>query len=458
MEVASNDHTTAIVPIETWAYASPMMRMHRRPIDVGLLAEALIYYDRVLLAPSCFPSSGRVLSKGELPENSQQEAPSPRERLPFIEMVNWFHSTGALSEFLALLADGTLTIYHYAFVTLPLLKDGQYSVWNAEDEEEAKRPLFLQRIAGHPSLHDVLPKARQREKLYRVLQDKVIERTSAQFERAVENARHDFVDEVAGVRVVQAFVDEVRPLLPDRFPERVMATSVDRTAERTRITYNVNFNEISRSLAPNLTFSEVTPLVGLAQSNRILWSAALEYADLYLPAPLSVVSSLKLTESNERRTKHRELVQTLEREVDFPDVRRLVNEGALSFKEVLVIRRHAAQFRNWLQTRAERDSNALIAYHEDVAKASGVSRAGTKVLRVFGMVAGSLGTAYARQAGLSWLEVAAAGTAISTATKYVTDLAAKLDADWKPVIFGNWAKGYVVEQTMSVDDDPRLLK
>ena len=190
--------------------------------------------------------------------------------------------------------------------------------------------------------------------------------------------------------------------------------------------------------------------MALAQSNRMLWSAALENADLYLPSPLSVVSSLKLAESNERRARHRDLVQTLEREVDFPDVRRLVNEGALSFSDVLVLRSKAAKFRSWLQTRAERDSDALLAYHHEVTKESGLVRGGRKVLRLFGTLGGPLAAFYAEHLGATLPQAGAVGLVALAAphladkgVEYIFDLAGKLDEDWKPVVFGDWAKDYL---------------
>jgi len=43
-----SDHTTAIVPLETWCYSSPEMRAQGKTVDVGLFAEALIYYDCII--------------------------------------------------------------------------------------------------------------------------------------------------------------------------------------------------------------------------------------------------------------------------------------------------------------------------------------------------------------------------------------------------------------------------
>src|SRR3954469_18128679 len=58
-----NDHTTAIVPLQCWTYESPLLRRDRTPIDVGLLAEALIYYGRILLVPVTEVPVAKVLDK-----------------------------------------------------------------------------------------------------------------------------------------------------------------------------------------------------------------------------------------------------------------------------------------------------------------------------------------------------------------------------------------------------------
>ena len=44
-----SDHTTVFVPLESWSYHSPELRANNKLIDVGLLAESLIYYDHVIV-------------------------------------------------------------------------------------------------------------------------------------------------------------------------------------------------------------------------------------------------------------------------------------------------------------------------------------------------------------------------------------------------------------------------
>lgn len=49
MEIKSkSDHSRTFVPIESWCFASPELLSRGISIDIGLLAEALIYYDQVI--------------------------------------------------------------------------------------------------------------------------------------------------------------------------------------------------------------------------------------------------------------------------------------------------------------------------------------------------------------------------------------------------------------------------
>jgi len=42
-------HRTALIPLEAWCYSSPDVRDSGQRVDFGLLAEALIYYDCLLV-------------------------------------------------------------------------------------------------------------------------------------------------------------------------------------------------------------------------------------------------------------------------------------------------------------------------------------------------------------------------------------------------------------------------
>jgi len=147
----------------------------------------------------------------------------------------------------------------------------------------------------------------------------------------------------------------------------------------------------------------------------------------------------KLYESTERVAKVGSVIEELKGEVEFPDVRSLVNAGKLSFQEVLRIRAKAHKFRGWLQQEGERDRSAIIAYHNETARDLGLVAAGRRGLKIFGVIGsgavGSIvGSAVLGPGGGALAGAAGAGVG------YLADVVAKLGADWKPVVFGSWLR------------------
>ena len=94
----------ALVPIEAWSYSSPDVKDAGNTVDVGLLGESLVYYDRI------------VLQCGN-PEH-------------FAELLDWFTSRGVLDEFYALIREGTIQLLEYSFASAPVLdnRTGTYSI------------------------------------------------------------------------------------------------------------------------------------------------------------------------------------------------------------------------------------------------------------------------------------------------------------------------------------------
>jgi hypothetical protein len=145
----------------------------------------------------------------------------------------------------------------------------------------------------------------------------------------------------------------------------------------------------------------------------------------------------KLYETNQRLQKPQRVLSTLEVEVEFPSIRDLVNSDQVGWADLLRIRDRASRFRTWLQDEADRDRNALIAYHTEVGHETGLAKFGRRTLRLFGTVGpaalgGAVGTAVADP-----LVGAVLGAGGAAAT-YLTEIAAKLGTDWSPVVFGRW--------------------
>ena len=258
---------------------------------------------------------------------------------------------------------------------------------------------------------------------------------------SIENARLDYLDVRRNALLIQSLVDEVYPFLELGTPPVIVAT-IEKLPDRNRTTYNINFSELSRLLGGNVGLDLGSPLTGIAHCKRLIWSAAQEKCDLYLGNPMANLVGDKLYESNLRSTKLKENIGQLNQEVEFPNIRKLVNEGKLDLSEILKIRKKAKRFRDWLQSESDRDRNAIIAYHTEVAKEVGIVKYGRKSLRLFGILGIPMAEAYVTQTH-SGVEPAIFAAGASAGLAFVLDVASKIGEDWKPVVFGNWVKGRI---------------
>lgn len=416
------DHRSALVPISAWAYNATDLALAGRAVDIGLLAEALIYYDRVLVNITTQPE--------------------------FAEFLGWFEERGVFNELLALLRDGTITVYDYAFAALPALKNGVYLFVNIQDGLQAKRGSFEQRVLAHDAVRRGLPRARSREKLYKAVRGKVIEAHADDFGIAVDNAREDLSNPERVALTVQTLVDELSRDLSLGDPPEIKAEVLRRRDGNLTVNFNVNFSDFAGPAGKKLRLADHTPLNAGLAANRLLLSAAQQGCDMYLARPMSCLVGDKMYEASRKITKGRDIIESLQSAVEFPDIRAMVNADKLTFKDVLRIRGKAVQFRRWLQDESRRDRDALIAYHREVTRASGLIRAARTSLRLFGFVlpAGGtlLGPVIEREAGLAPGAASKVGeTASLAAGGLLLDLASRIGKDWRPVIFGDWLRGRI---------------
>lgn len=412
-------HDTTLVPLEAWAYASPSLKVGGKSVDVGLLAESLIYYDCVYA--------------------------NPANATDLAELISWIASSGGIDNLYRLLEEGALKFYDYSFMTSVIEKEGVYSLWNIQDQIQQKENTFEQRFLYHPSVEQLVPKSRHRRRLYSAFKENVIEVKSSSFSNAIENARQDFTDPRRIALVVQAFTNEVYRYRHLGRPPKVQAqVSSSEDAEKHHLTWNIDFNELSNLAGTELNFHNGTPLTASAHSNRLIWSAAMMGCDLFLPSPMSALVGDKLYESTHRATKLENTIAELKAQVEFPDIRSLVNEGKIGLSDILKIRKKAKRFRSWLQQGSERDRNAIIAYHNEVARETGFSKAARKAVSLFGVVGGgAAGSAIG--ASMGGPVGGAIGGAAGSSIGYLAEIASKIGSNWRPVVFGDWLKDRIQE-------------
>lgn len=216
-----SDHTTALVPIEAWCYNSPELRANGTLVDVGLLAEALIYYDRVLVNVANQPQ--------------------------FAELLSWFVAQNKYGDFLALINSGVLKIYDCSFATAAiLLPSGAYHITNIQDTIQAEPDTFEQRFLYHKTVQSCLKHARQRARLYKTLRDNVIEVKADEFGSSAENAVKDYARADRYALNIQALVDELYAFRePGRPPEVEASVDVSSDGNRKTIRTNIDFSTLN---------------------------------------------------------------------------------------------------------------------------------------------------------------------------------------------------------------------
>ncbi|MGA2505642.1 MAG: hypothetical protein ABSG01_16290 [Anaerolineales bacterium] len=409
-----SDHSKSIVPIQTWCYSSPELRYQGYTIDIGQLAEALIYYDSIFVNV----------------DNPSQ----------FASLIEWFVKQQKYDDLLSLVSEGTLQFYDYSFVTAAVESENIISLCNIQDQAQEKPDSFEQRFLYHPSVLSVLPHGRKPKQFYSAFRGKVIEAKGKDFNIPIENARHDFEIPRRNALILQSYVDELFRFKKLGRPPLIEAVvKLSENGLERKITWNFNFDELSRISGSNLNFNGGTLLTAGGISNRLLWSAAQLNCDLYLSNPMDIVVGDKLYESGIRVLKTNTVIDTLQRSVEFPNIRDLINEAKLNLDDVLLIRRKAGKFRKWLQFEGERDRDALIAYHNEVAKDSGFTKVGRSMLNMFGVLGGAAigGIIENKVPSIPGSVIGALSVA---GTEYLFDLAKRINQDWRPIVFGNWMK------------------
>lgn len=418
MIIRMSAHSSTLVPLESWCYNSPEIRRSGSQIDIGLLAEALIYYEGILLEPGNEPQ--------------------------FAELLRWFECQGRLDDFRTLLADKTIRIYHYAFISSAVCYESRdtWDVLNIQDPEQSSNPQsFIAKYFRNRDVCEVLPHARQRERFIKAIQDGLVEVKAGDFGAAIKNALSDFLEPERSAFLLQSLLNEVHPLLGFQRPQQIKAR-IEKGKTTHQIIFNVDFDHIGRMLGRELNFHKGTPLTGAVHRNRLLWSAAVNGCDVYLGSPMSALVEQKLNEAGASEQYIRSILGELIGEVEFPDVRTMINRGEIGIDEVLHLRERAKRFRLWLQEEAERDRNALFAYHNEVARESGWIKTGRRSLRLFGAICGSATPAIVG-AVVAGVGGAVIGGLAGKAAEYISDLVAKIGEGWRPIVFGRWASEYL---------------
>jgi hypothetical protein len=402
-----SNHSSAFVPIEAWPYSSPDVFDKKQPVDMGLFCEALIYYDKLYININ-----------------------TPEQLASF---TVWFYKYRNEKLLLELIRQGIINIYEYSFISAAVdVKGEYYDILNIKDPHLDQPNSFFERHFEHyPALRNAISDKKFRNEFQAALEGHVIEKKSDHIGAYVtQNASLDYRDADKVALMLQVLVDEIYRLRGHAKAPQIKVGVEDNKNGTVTLHWNININILSEIAGPRFNITPAAPLTAGVISNRFIWSASDLKCDLYLGEPISMLVGNKLFEAA-KVTKIGHVISSLQQEVEFPNIRRLVNNDKVDLRDVLRYRDQGSKFRRWLQEEGERDRNAIIAYHNEVARQTGLSKFAPSALNMFGAIGGSMLGAYAGDS------ISLAG-AVGAGGYFLSSIASQLASEWKPVVFGKW--------------------
>lgn len=409
-EEAMNLHNRALVPIHADGVHGPDARILGSQVDIGLMCEALIYYDQVLI--------------------------NLGDPMKFHQFVKWFVKRNLLPELILLLQEKTIVFYDYAFLTAPINKDGTSFLVNLVETTQNNPRSFIDRYLLRDETRRLFVNPSRFDSFVAAASDGLIEMSADEFGRNIDGASEDFHDLKRNAFIVQTLVDKIAPLVNIKPPK--IEVGVVKSGDKRTFTYNFDFTQLEKASTIKGFFGTHTPMYAAAAVQKYLFTSLRDNCDLFLGSPISEITGDKLYESSSRVQKIQGMIDKLSMEVEFPRVRELVNKNDLRLGHILEIRKKSGRFRKWVQAETEKDRNEIIAYHSEVAKNQGFLSASKRSLEIFGAIGGAaIGAKMAP--GYGEVTGAVTGAALGSISQFT----AGLINGWKPYVFGEWYKSRI---------------
>lgn len=421
---------------ETLVHVASMPDLHDRRIsiaDLGSLAGALVYYDRVYFNVDGAAGLG--------------------------DLVRWFLRSNQLEELCRLLRERILVPFQYGFVVASLRKGaleqglGFITPTDSTSTGHPKPRTFdFAGVVNSRDVRRVLGMGRRFKDFRHAALTSPVEEASDGFEPSIRNAEADYFDPHRCQRYLHAWIDREYSRRGVRYPPAVGVHVARETATDGSSGHRVEWDASTVAVSELAKRGIELPTAGLVLSQvghttRLVWSAGKRGLDIWPGEALSPVCCDKIAESLDKCANGRSTIGQLEARVEFPDLVRLVNEGTLGAWDILEIRAKAIRFREWLQSEKDHDRDAVLSYLGQLAETTGLQRLGTHVLRI-AIVAGSSGAG-----AIGGPTVAAAAGALA----YLADVGAKLVGGWQPFIFGRWLAGRVSHPADGGEEQPLPL-
>lgn len=137
-----SNRSQAFVPVASGYFQSPELFARGRTVDTGLLAEALVFYDQILV-----------------------QVDNPHQ---FADLISWLIQQGLThADLLRLIRQDALKFYNYAFTTNPHVEPSNgfiYGLWNIQDQTMIKPNSFAERFLNFEGLRNSFSTLRQYER------------------------------------------------------------------------------------------------------------------------------------------------------------------------------------------------------------------------------------------------------------------------------------------------------
>lgn len=413
-----SNHSKVFVLLEAWTYNSPQIKFLGKEIDIGLFAESLIYYDEIYIN---FTSVNQ-----------------------FNEFLVWFKNQNLINSLIKLFKDGILKIYYYPFETSAYFINEKkfYTIRNTiwvNNPKTLEFDSFEKKYLYTKEVKEITGDKKTRSSLLKEIRNNLIVANSNDYNDIIENANSDFIIPERCQLIVQYFINEACSILNIKnVPKITVNFNYNRSDKSSgTILISKDFFDISNQLRNKMIIGESLPLTAAGRCNRLIKTASLLNSDILLSNPMSNLVGDKLYEISSKNIKLQDIIEQLNKEVEFPNIRQLVNDNILTLENIIDIRKKSIKFRKWLQSEADRDRNAIIAYHYEISKKIGLLKFGKSTLKLFGIFGGAyIGT----KIGIKDPVIGAlsGATITSVASDYLFNILSKFESGWKPIIFGNW--------------------
>ena len=184
-----SDHTRSLIPIGTGPYFSPDLLDEAKQIDVGLLAESLLYYESVVIDVTSAQQIG--------------------------DLLTWFDQQAKVPALIALIRDGTLTFSGYDFFTVPFktLLAGRPTTRVTAACTAAgpdKKPIcYAYEYVMSDQIKQIILNEQYVKDLQSAISDHFSVKTFRDYSSATNHAMVDYNDPKRFSFVLQAFVDKL---------------------------------------------------------------------------------------------------------------------------------------------------------------------------------------------------------------------------------------------------------